>query len=138
VGVALRWEEPWSFLERIDELRREYEYPDELLLRGLPEVLRGDALLWYRNARDGWQDWSDFMDEFKTVFLPHRYRLQLQDEIRERKQKTGEPYLRYSTAVLSLMRRAGGYSEEERVERLYQNMHPEYQWYPPPRHPHHP
>jgi len=66
--------------------------------------------------------------EFKTVFLPHRYRLQLQDEIREQKEKTREAYLRYSTAVPSLMRRAGGYTEEEQVERFYQNMHPDYQW----------
>jgi len=127
-GLHFDGKDPWAFLERVDELRVEYEYPDELVLRGLPEVLRGDALLWYRNARDGWRDWTDFVAEFKTVFLPHRYRLQLQDEIRERKQKTGEASLRYSTAVLSLMRRAGGYTEEERVERLYQNMHPDYQW----------
>jgi len=127
-GLHFDGKDPWAFLERVDELRCEYEYPDELVLRGLPEVLKGDALLWYRNARDGWRDWSDFIAEFKTVFLPHRYRLQLQDEIRDRKQKAGEAYLRYSTAVLSLMRRAGGYTEEERVERLYQNMHPDYQW----------
>jgi len=127
-GLHFDGKDFWSFLERIDELRCEYEYPDELLLRGLPEVLRGDALLWYRNARDGWRDWTDFITEFKTIFLPHRYRLQLQDEIRERKQKSGEAYLRYSTAVLSLMRRAGGYTEEDRVDRLYQNMHPDYQW----------
>jgi len=52
--------------------------------------------------------------------------MQMQDEIWERKQKARETYLRYSTAVLALMRQAGGYSKKERVERLYQNMHPDY------------
>jgi len=49
-------------------------------------------------------------------------------EIRERKQKAGVTYLRYSTAVLSFMHRAVGYTGEERLERLYQNIHPNYQW----------
>jgi len=40
IGIAF-----WAFLEQIEKLRGEYEYPKEMLLCGLPKVLRGDALL---------------------------------------------------------------------------------------------
>jgi len=33
-----------AFQELIEELRGKYEYQEELLLRGLPEVLRGNVL----------------------------------------------------------------------------------------------
>jgi len=54
-GLHFDGKNPWTFLERIEVLRGEYEYPEELLLRGLPEVLRGNAFLWYQNAH-GWRD----------------------------------------------------------------------------------
>jgi len=110
LNVIRKWElhfdgkYPWAYLERFKELWGEYKYPEELLLRGLSEVLRGDGLLWYRNTRDGWRDRWDFLADFKTVFLPHHYRLRLQDEIQEHKQKAEETNLRYSTTVLSLSR----------------------------------
>lgn len=116
------------FLERVEELREEYAYSDRHLLRGLPELLKGDALLWYRNTREAWATWGDFVEDFRATYFPPRYQMQLRNEIRDRTQKRGEAYLKYATEVLSLMRRAGGYSEEEKVEQLYHNLHPEYQW----------
>lgn len=55
--------------------------------------------------------------------------MQLRNEIRDCVQKPEEAYLKYSISVLSLMRRARGYSEEEKVEPLYYNLHPEYLWH---------
>lgn len=127
-GLHFEGKDPWAFLERVEELRDEYEYSDKQLLRGLPELLKGDALLWYRNTRDSWGTWEDFLEDFRATYFPPRYHMQLRNEIRDRVHKTGETYLKYATSVLSLMRRAGGYSEEEKVEQLYHNLHPEYQW----------
>ncbi|KMQ92682.1 hypothetical protein RF55_7293 [Lasius niger] len=41
--------DPFAFLEQLSELKRAYGYTGNLLLLGLPELLRGDPLLWYRN-----------------------------------------------------------------------------------------
>ncbi|XP_011707937.1 PREDICTED: uncharacterized protein K02A2.6-like [Wasmannia auropunctata] len=127
-GVHFDGKDPWAFLERVEELREGCEYSDAQILRGIPELLRGDALLWCRNSRDAWDCWGDFVSDFKAAYLPRHYRVQLMNEIRERVHKPGEPYLKYATAVIALMRRAGGFSEEEQVEQLYQNLHPDYQW----------
>ena len=126
-GLHFEGKDPWAFLERIDELRAAYEFSDAHWLRGLPELLRGDALLWCRNNRENWHSWAEFIADFKDTFLPRRYRLQLVNEIRDRVQKEGEPYIKYATHILALMRRAGGYSTEEQVEQLYENLHPDYQ-----------
>ena len=45
-GCHFDGKDPVSFLERLEELQTEYGYDDALLLRGLPEMLRGDALSW--------------------------------------------------------------------------------------------
>ncbi|KMQ87323.1 hypothetical protein RF55_13420 [Lasius niger] len=53
-GLHFDGKDPFAFLERLDELKRAYGYTGNLLLLGVPELLRGDPLLWYRNNRDFW------------------------------------------------------------------------------------
>jgi len=48
-GCHFDGKDPLAFLERIEELRQGYGYSGEQLLLGLPELLWGDTLLWYRN-----------------------------------------------------------------------------------------
>jgi len=43
-----------SFLERVEELRQRYGFSRDQLLLRLPELLRGETLLWYQNNRDAW------------------------------------------------------------------------------------
>jgi len=43
-GCHFDGRDPLSFLERIEELQLQYRYTDELMLAGLPELLRGDAI----------------------------------------------------------------------------------------------
>lgn len=70
-----------SFLERIAELRDAYGPSDQQLLKGLPELLRGNPLLWLRNNHDQWRTWTDFERDFRTQFLPRRYQATLHREI---------------------------------------------------------
>jgi hypothetical protein len=128
-GIHFDGKDPWGFLERITELKEAYEYTDRQILAGLPELLKGDALLWFRNTRDTWDTWADFLSTFRDTYLPPRYRAHLLDEIHARTQKPGETCLKYATTVLSLMRRAGGFTREEQVDRLYRNLLPDYQLY---------
>ncbi|KMQ88444.1 reverse ribonuclease integrase, partial [Lasius niger] len=128
-GCHFDGRDPIAFLERIDELTTAYGFSGEQLLKGLPELLRGETLLWYRNARYDWTTWADFEKAFRSQFLPRRYQSAIQREIADRRQKTSEKFAKYATEILTLMRRAGNYSRDEQLDRVYENMHPEYKIY---------
>jgi len=128
-GCHFDGKDPLSFLERVEELQQGYGFSGEQLLMGLPELLRGETLLWYRNNRTSWTTWEEFSQEFRQQYLPRRYRTQLVREIQGRMQRPDEPFQKYATAMLTNMRRAGGFSQEEQIDRLYENMHPEYKLY---------
>ncbi|KMQ86043.1 hypothetical protein RF55_15088, partial [Lasius niger] len=106
-----------------------YGFSGDQLLKGLPELLRGETLLWYRNARYDWTTWADFEKVFRSQFLPRRYQAALRREIADRRQKANEKFAKYATEILTLMRRAGNYSRDEQLDRVYENMHPEYKIY---------
>ncbi|EFN72578.1 hypothetical protein EAG_13317, partial [Camponotus floridanus] len=119
---------PAAFLERLTELRDNYQIMAEQILRDLSELLRGDALLWYRNHRGSWLTWQDFEAAFRLQFLPYRYIASLR-EIENRHQGANETFAQYSTVMMTLMRRLGGFSSSEQLEYLYNHMHPEYKFY---------
>lgn len=69
--------DPAAFIERLLKLRdgvkvKDYHFSGAQLLRGLLELLRDDALLWYWNFHTGWQTWSDF-DAFRRQYFPRQY-----------------------------------------------------------------
>ena len=125
-GCHFDGRDPVAFLERVDELRAGYGYSDEQLLRGLPELLRGDALLWARNTRDDWDTWERFRDDFKSQYFPPQYRKKLQREIFERRQKEHEKFATYSSQMMTMMRRAGGFTRDQQLTRIHANMRPLY------------
>jgi hypothetical protein len=118
-----------EFLERIDELSLAYEIDKQDLLRALPELLGDHALLWYRNNNKNWKSWTDFSEDFKKAFYPRGYLLQLEEEIRNRKQRQNEPVDRYITEIQTLIRREGSFSKNQELERIYKNLLPEYKLY---------
>lgn len=61
---------PVSFIERLNELAESYEIPPDLLLKALPELLKGDALLWFRNNKSQWSTYTDFMNNFAENYFP--------------------------------------------------------------------
>lgn len=121
-GCHFDGKDPLAFLEHLEERRMEYGYTGAYLLMRLPEMLRGEPLLWYRNNRSEWQDWEGFCQAFTTRFLPRRYQEQIRTEILNRRQKKNEPFQEYSTALLTMMRRAGNFSRIEQIARLHENM----------------
>jgi len=50
-------------------------------------------------------------------------------EIQGRMQHPDESFHKYATAMLTNMHRAGDFSQEDLIDRLYENMHPEYKLY---------
>lgn len=118
-----------SFLERLNELVDAYEVQVDAIVRALPELLKDSALLWYRNNRDFWSGFTDFLRDFQLQYLPPGYLIHLDDEIRKRTQGEGELFRQYVVALSTLIRRRGGFSEVERLERIYANAHPSYKIY---------
>lgn len=72
-GCHFDGRDPAAFLERVTELRGSYRFSEMQLLKGLPELLRGDALLWYRNFCTIWLTWADFERALRRHYLPRRY-----------------------------------------------------------------
>jgi hypothetical protein len=118
--------DPVQFLERITELQGAYRIAEQTLL-GLPELLRGEPLLWYRNRRHAWETWSDFCAEFRAQYFPYRYQQRLRREAADYEQKPGETFAKYANQLQTLARRAGGFSEADIRELLIENMDPDYQ-----------
>jgi len=114
-----------AFLERLDELKTAYQLDGEQMLHALPEMLKGPALLWYRNSRDSWNSWNEFLSSFELQFLPNRYRETLDLEIRGRTQGTNELFRDFVVALQTLMRRHGRYTEEQQFQRIYEDTLPE-------------
>ncbi|KAL6421457.1 hypothetical protein ACFW04_012928 [Cataglyphis niger] len=125
-GVYFDGRDPFAFLER---LKAGYAFPKSAILRRLPELLRGDALQWYRNNKHRWENWGQFDHALRTQFLPRRYRATLRHEISDQRQRPGESFKKYVGDILTLMRRAGGFAAEEKYERIYENMRAEMKRY---------
>lgn len=128
-GVHFDGREPLSFLERVSELRDAYDFTGAQLLKGLPELIRGEPLLWYRNSRNEWTTWQQFEDDFRKQFVPRQYAATSMRAIRDRLQRPGESFNSYATDMLTMMRRARDVTEEEQVERMIENMNPDYRLY---------
>lgn len=120
--------DPLSFLDRIDELATCYSIPPQILLGFMPELLKGDALSWYRNTKDQWKCYNDFTEDFKLFFLPPRFFENLEDDIRNRKQRADESFVDYVTAIQTLMR-LSKLSCEDQLERIFCNCRSEYKLY---------
>lgn len=121
--------DPVSFLERIEELTTCYQLQPNALLQVLPELLKGKALLWFRNNRDSWKTWPEFENQFRIQYLPARFQWRLEEEIRKRTQGSRETITEYVTALQTLLRRHGGYPPASQLERIYENLRPEYKLY---------
>lgn len=128
-GIYFDGKDPLGFLEHLEDMIEAAGYSHEAILRSLPALLKGDALLWHRNNRSFLVSWKEFRQEFGKQFLPPRYRAQLTREILSRTQKPNEQFKAYATEILTKMRRAGGFPADEQVERLYENMSPDYKIY---------
>ncbi|XP_018787988.1 PREDICTED: uncharacterized protein LOC108968407 [Bactrocera latifrons] len=120
--------DPLAFVERLEELSEVYMINVDILPRTMPELLRGNALQWYRNNNEHCKSWSTFKKDFLRFFLPARYFERLEDNIRQRKQHVQEKYKDYVLAMQNLMRKAG-YNPEERLERIFRNSHTDYLLY---------
>jgi len=127
-GCHFDGRDPLSFLERVAELQRQYRYTDAIMLDGVPELLRGKALAWYRNFQEEWRTFDDFQRAFRRQYLPRRYQTRLTREIQDRRQRPDEPFADFASDLLTMMRRAGNFGADAKLDRIYENMRAEYKY----------
>lgn len=125
--------DPYTFLERIDELHRAYAFSNDEMLRGFPELLRGDALLLYRNEIRviSHQELTNFL---RLHYLSPYELSHLENQITSRHQGNNETFrsfvletfftFRFVNALRTLMRRHGGFYLWREIDTIYWNMKP--------------
>ena len=117
-----------EFIERLEEQATMFRVERDLLPRMMPELLQGKALLWYRNNNRGWTTWAEFKRDLQEYFLPARYFEQLEDAIRDRRQRPGERFKDFVIVLQDMMRHAG-FDEDTQLSRIFRNSRVEYQRY---------
>jgi len=94
----------------------------------MAELLTSRADKWFQASRLQGADWITFRREFLKFFLLPRYLQRLDDQIRSREQLERETFKDFMLDLRVLMRHAG-YNETQELDRLYENVAPEYQMY---------
>ena len=117
----------FEFLERIGELAISRSISETALLRGLPELLSGSALMWYRQVRDSITSWDHFQQILKNKFQPEDYQFRLSKQIYIRTQSKHETVADYFFTMHTLFSRlARPMPEDQRLEILLRNVRPVY------------
>ncbi|KAL7724965.1 hypothetical protein ACLKA6_009754 [Drosophila palustris] len=98
------------------------------LMPAIAGLLTGEAADWFRVGNLEGATWEEFKQQFQDFFLPPRYFQRLHDEIRDRTQRDGESFTTYLLSLRVMMRRAK-YNEEQELDRVYDNLLPEYQMF---------
>ncbi|KMQ91246.1 hypothetical protein RF55_8917 [Lasius niger] len=86
----------------------------------------GDALGSSQLCSPGLGNVPSTPEPSKRHYLPPGYHSQREVQSQ---QQPGEAFDKYATALLTLMRWAGGYTAQDQAEQLYENLDPNYQLY---------
>ncbi|KAL7307789.1 hypothetical protein TKK_0000113 [Trichogramma kaykai] len=119
----------YTFLDRVEEPRMEYGFLKTDLLYGIPKILRGNALEWYRNFATNCRDWDAFVNKLRDFYLSPEEKCNLDRQITERVQGQSESIKENVNALATLMRRRGGIPPSEQLDNIYYDMKAELQIY---------
>ena len=117
-----------AFLDRIEEGRTMCPVDDAELFKCLPPFLTGPALYWFRNRRDGWRTWEEFVAAWRARFGKPDFQFALRDEILRRVQGEQEPVAEYLSCMQSFFERLSPpWTVEEQLNYAHRNMQPHLQ-----------
>ncbi|XP_045782201.1 uncharacterized protein LOC123878875 [Maniola jurtina] len=122
-------EDPVEFLERVEELADTLKVNKDKIIHVMPRCLQGQASLWYRNNKQDWKSWQDFIECFKLYYYPRNYEKNLLETIINRHQEAKESFVQYLTDIQTLIRRYGKLTTEQKLDRIYDNMRFNYKYY---------
>lgn len=80
------------FLERIEELRVARGASSEALFQSAIDLFKGDALSWFRSARNSVSSWDELVGLLRRDFLAPDYDDVIWEEIRNRRHRKGETF----------------------------------------------
>lgn len=116
-----------AFLEQIEELSFARNISKEELFRTSVELFTGQALIWYRHARNKVDSWDGLVALLRKDFLSPRHDKELKEQISARKQGVDEPVVIYIAAMENLYSRlVKRVPSEEKLETIRENLLPDY------------
>ena len=116
-----------SFLEACEEFQIFNEATDAVMLRLAPEILKGQALKWFRVNRESFDSFSCLRDRLREAYLPADYDMRLRKDMFVRTQGAGERINAFLTCMSAMNRRLRHpMTERDLTELAYGNLHPDY------------
>lgn len=116
-----------AFLERLEEFRITKNVSISELLRGISQLLEGEALEWYRFYGKECVTWEAFVRDFKEEFLPSSYNRKTIKEIYNRTQHPTESVTSYIYTMRTYFRRLDTpLPESEQIGVIKDNLAPYY------------
>lgn len=113
------------FLERIEELRRSRGLSKDQLLKSISEILKHEALNWYRSVQEHVQDWDDLVVKMKRTFQPSDYDRELWKQLEKRTQHPDEKIVFYIATMQNYFNKFNlKPSESDKVNFLKRNVLP--------------
>ncbi|XP_033242814.1 uncharacterized protein LOC117186312 [Drosophila miranda] len=109
-----------EFLSRMEELAETYGIEPDHLVFAMPIILEESALDWWHTKPAPVTSWEDAKVGLKENFVSPRYQEELAKQVAERKQAETEPVRDFIQEIRKLMR-FGTYTEQEKLEIIYQN-----------------
>lgn len=114
-----------AFLERIEEYRISRNVSIEDLFNSFSELLKGNALIWYRTVKTKVSTYPQLISRLRDEYQPFDYEVELWKEIRNRVQGSQESVGCYVSCMLNLFDRLPTRpSEEEKLRVLRRNIAP--------------
>lgn len=78
-------------MEQVEELSFARNISKEALFRSAVELFSGQALVWYRYARNNCDNWDELVSLLRKDFLSPRHDKELKEEINSRNNTTTNP-----------------------------------------------
>lgn len=122
--VGLKYDgnsDPLDFIERVEKLARSHQLHFNVFPTTMPELLKDSGFIWFRNNSQPCSTWKEFKRDLINSVLPNHYFDRLEDDIRERCQKSGEGCEDFVLALQILMRHVK-YSETQKLDRIIDNV----------------
>ncbi|XP_042148790.1 uncharacterized protein LOC120836994 [Ixodes scapularis] len=113
-----------DWLKNYDRVSQHNRWDDTIKLANVVFFLKGTALQWYDNHKEGINSWDAFKTAFADVFgTPERRRQQARDKLSRRYQAPSETSTSYIEDVLRLCGRVNAaMPEDEKIKHLFKGL----------------
>lgn len=119
-----------TFLLQVADYRTAEDITDEAALKSIAILLEDSAMAWWHTCRANIKSWDAFEAAFRKQYQPRVLDYKISDQIAARYQAPSENISEYVVVIQTLYQRmAQPPCEEEQVQRIFENLRPEYKTY---------